>query len=184
MEVSELIKGDQVYLRAIEESDTELCYRWINDPEVTRYLLAGAWPISRLAEQGWIERAARGENPNDRALAICLVDGDRHIGNLGLHRIDWVSRTAHLGILIGEPDCWGKGYGSDAIRAALGFAFGRLNLRKICLTVFDFNSRARRAYEKCGFALEGCLRSQHYKDGHYVDELVMAAFAPGAEPED
>jgi len=177
-----MIHGDRVYLRAIETTDTEACYRWLNDREVTQYLLTGKWPMSMLAEQGWIERQARGENPSDRSMAICLKDSGRHIGNLGLHRIDWLSRTCILGILIGEKDCWSQGYGTDAIRTALGFAFDRLNLRKVSLSVLDFNKRGIRCYEKCGFVREGNQRAQHFKDGRYVDEIMMAVFAPGQEP--
>jgi RimJ/RimL family protein N-acetyltransferase len=177
-----MVYGDRIYLRAIEQSDIEPCYRWMNDREVTQYILAGKWPLSRLAEQAWVDRAARGENPNDRALAICLRDGGRHIGNTGLHRIDWHSRTAVLGILIGEKDCWGQGYGTDAVRTLVRYAFEDLNLRKVSLSVLAHNGRAVRCYEKCGFVREGCRRAQYYKDGRYVDDIEMAVFAPGCEP--
>lgn len=134
----------------------------------------------RAIEQSDIEACHRWMN--DRVLAICLQDGGRLIGNTGLHRIDWHSRTAVLGILIGEKDCWSQGYGTDAVRTLVRYAFGDLNPRKVSLSVLAFNERAVRCYEKCGFIREGYRRAQYYKGGRYVDDIEMAIFAPGCEP--
>jgi len=177
-----VIKGDRIYLRAVEMTDLEACVRWMNDPEVTRYLATGLFPISRLAEHAWLERASRGDSPTDRHFAICLIDGDRHIGNAGLHHIDRTNRIAELGIMIGEKDCWSQGLGTDVIRTLTDFAFSQANFRRIYLRVFSHNPRAIRCYEKAGFAHEGRLRAQMFKDGRYVDEILMGTFAPGEAP--
>lgn len=179
-----MIKGDRIYLRAVETTDLDACLRWINDPEVTRYLMVGTFPISRLAEQGWVERAARGESPRDRHFAICLIDGDRHIGNAGLHGIDWPNRVAELGIMIGEKDCWSQGLGTDVMRTLVDFSFQQINLRRLFLRVYGHNHRAIRCYEKAGFQHEGRLRAHTFKEGRYVDDLFMGIFAPGEAPED
>jgi RimJ/RimL family protein N-acetyltransferase len=175
-----MIAGERIYLRALDLEDVEPCYRWINDPEVTKYMLTSPWPISRLAEREWVERAARGSGAGDveRQLAICLRDNDRYIGNCGLHQISWRSGTADFGIMIGDKECWNQGYGQDAVRAVLRHAFRELGLRKVTLSVLAPHARAIRCYEQCGFILEGTLRRQHLIDGTYVDELRMAAFAP------
>lgn len=173
-----MIKGERIYLRAMETTDLDACIRWINDPEVTQYLAVGVFPISRLSEQAWLERAVRGESPADRHFAICTIDGDRHIGNAGLHAIDWISRRAELGIMIGEKDCWSQGYGSDAIKTLTRFAFNQANLRRVFLRVFSHNPRAIRCYEKCGFVTEGRLPAHHWINGQYVDDVVMGLFAP------
>ena len=178
-----MILGERVYLRAVELTDLDSCVRWMNDAEVTGFLATGVFPISRLAEQGWLERAARAESPTNRNFAVCLIDGDRHIGNAGLHSIDWLSGVAELGIMIGEKDCWNQGYGTDVVRTLTTFAFRQAHLRKVFLRVFSHNQRAIRCYEKCGFRHEGRLSAQVFKDGRYVDEILMGLFAPGREPD-
>jgi RimJ/RimL family protein N-acetyltransferase len=79
-----------------------------------------------------------------------------------------------LGIIIGDKGHWGRGYGSDAIGALLRWAFDNLNLNRIHLTVWSYNTRAIRCYEKCGFRHEGIMRQARYYDGQYHDEWVMA----------
>ncbi len=173
-----MIKGERIYLRAMETTDLDACVRWVNDPEVTQYLGVGVWPYSRLAEQAWLERVTRGESQTDRHFAICLADSGRHIGNAGLHAIDWISRRAELGILIGEKDCWSQGYGTDTVKTLTRFAFHQVNLRKVMLHVFSHNPRAIRCYEKCGFQEEGRLRKHHFTNGVYVDQIAMGLFGP------
>ncbi len=82
-------------------------------------------------------------------------------------------RRAELGIVIGEKAYWGQGYGSDAIRTLLRFAFEEMNLHRVYLRVYEDNARGIRAYEKCGFCIEGRLREANYRKGRYHDELIM-----------
>ena len=97
-----------------------------------------------------------------------------HIGNIGLHEIDYKDGKATLGIMIGEKGCWDQGYGTDAVRALLRFAFQELNLHRVSLEVFDFNERAIRCYEKCGFRKEGVLRESVFRSGRYQNEILMS----------
>jgi RimJ/RimL family protein N-acetyltransferase len=97
-----------------------------------------------------------------------------HVGNLGLHRIDWKNRSAVFGIVLGEKSHWNKGFGTKAARTILRFAFTELNLHRVELEVFAFNPRAQRCYEKAGFTREGTRREAIFRDGHYHDEHVMS----------
>ena len=96
-----------------------------------------------------------------------------HIGNIGLHDLDWKNRNAQLGVVIGEKAYWGLGYGTDAIKALLRFAFDEMNLHRVQLRVFEFNERAIRCYRRCGFREEGRLRQELYRGGAYHDVLLM-----------
>jgi RimJ/RimL family protein N-acetyltransferase len=107
-------------------------------------------------------------------LVICLTADDRAIGTVGLDTIDQANGTAEFGIAIGEKDEWGKGYGTDALRAICDFGFGQLRLERIGLEVYADNTRGRRAYEKGGFVLEGTLRRAHYARGEHHDVHVMS----------
>lgn len=172
-----LIEGSRIYLRALEPGDEDACFRWVNDQEVVRYMNF-VWPTSRLAERQWVENRSTGPDDRERVLAICLKEDGRLIGSCGLGQIEWRHGTAVLGIMVGEKDCWDKGYGEEAVRLMLRFAFLTLGLRKIRLSVFAPNQRAFRCYEKCGFVVEGVLHRQHLIDGEFVDEILMAAFRP------
>ncbi len=99
-----------------------------------------------------------------------------------MHNIDWKNRSAELlGIFTGEKEYWGQGYGSDAINALLRFAFREMNLHRIYLHVHDYNERAIRCYEKCGFQLEGRQREALFRDGRYHDVLLMSILREGFE---
>ncbi|MCD6507633.1 GNAT family N-acetyltransferase [Candidatus Poribacteria bacterium] len=165
-----MLVGEKVRLRALERTDIPRLVKWLNDPEVKRYLRM-YWPMSQAEEEIWFERQL--SNPNARIFAIEAEDGT-HIGNISLDEIDWKNRKAIMGIIIGERDYWDQGYGSDAVKTLLSFAFHELNLNRIELSVYDFNPRAIRCYEKCGFVIEGRLRQSIFRNGRYHDELKMA----------
>ena len=167
------IQGRKVRLRAIERSDIPAFVRWFNDPEITQYIKM-FMPMSLAQEERWF--GAHLDLADSHILGIETPDG-RLIGNLGLHDINWKDRKAVLGIVIGEKDCWGQGYGTDAIKTMLSFAFAQMNLHRISLTVFEYNARALRCYEKCGFKAEGRLRRAHFHDGRYYDELIMGVLS-------
>ena len=162
------IQGQRTRLRAIERDDLPRFVRWFNDPE-TRGYLAMRYPLSLVEEEQWLEKLA---TRDDYVFAIEAEDGT-HIGNIGLHDIQAENRCAVLGIIIGEKDHWDRGYGTDAIRAVLQWAFDYVNLHRVMLRVHEHNPRAIRCYEKCGFQHEGRLRESCFRGGQYYDELIM-----------
>lgn len=170
-----MIYGERIRLRAIDHVDLELFVRWLSDPEVTAGL-ARYLPMGMQEEEKWYSKLM--ERPADeRPLTIdARQEGGSWlpIGNLGLFNIDWRSRSAELGIMIGEKTYWDKGYGSEALGVLLGHAFDTLNLNRVYLRVFEYNKRAVRAYEKMGFVLEGRMRQAEYHAGKYVDVLFMS----------
>jgi len=168
-----MIHGERVRLRAIEREDIPRFLKWLNDPGVRHYL-SMYLPLSRAQEEEWFERHLSDEG--SRVFAIETAEGE-HIGNIGLHDINWKDSSADLGIFIGERGSWGQGYGTDAVRTLLGLAFQEMGLHRISLRVFDFNQRAIRCYQKCGFRQEGCLREAHFTEGRYHDVLLMGILA-------
>jgi diamine N-acetyltransferase len=171
-----MILGQRVRLRAIEREDLPTFVRWFNDPEVLHYLLM-YMPMSLAEEEKWFEEQL--QKQDGRIFAIEAIDGDQsvHIGNTGIHNVDWKNRTAEVGIAIGEKDYWGQGYGTDALKTLLRFAFQEMNLHRVQLRVHDYNARAIRCYEKCGFQHEGRQRQALFRDGEYHDVLLMSVLA-------
>jgi [ribosomal protein S5]-alanine N-acetyltransferase len=99
---------------------------------------------------------------------------DRAVGGTGFHQIDWRSRHASFGVAIGDSENWGKGYGTDATRLMVHYAFATLNLNRVWLLVLEYNERGIRCYEKVGFRKEGLLRQEHFREGRYWDTYLMA----------
>ncbi|OHB62940.1 MAG: hypothetical protein A2Y76_11580 [Planctomycetes bacterium RBG_13_60_9] len=128
--------------------------------------------VSHAAEEQWIRRKTAYSQTEIR-LAICLKQGDQHIGNIHLTNIDWVSRHACVGIFIGEAKHWSNGYGQQAMRVLLRHAFHDLGLHRAYLTVLEDNHRAIQVYEKCGFVVEGRLRKHDFKQGRFKDLIFM-----------
>jgi RimJ/RimL family protein N-acetyltransferase len=163
--------GERLYLRSLDEADLDRCLRWINDPDLLPFLMRRT-PMNRSSEREWL--LGQGQSETTFSLAIVLKDGDRHIGNAGLHGIHPFNRNAEFGILIGEADAREQGYGTEATRLLVDHGFRELGLHRIQLHVYAFNARARRAYEKAGFRAEGTKREAYYRNGRFHDVIVMS----------
>jgi len=162
--------GEKIYLRGLERKDLDGNYfQWLNDYEVTKYLRSGTFPNSMEALESYFNRVST--SPNDVFFAIIEKGTERHIGNLRVSDIDWLRRTASIGRMIGEKDCWGKGYGLEALKLAVDHCFKRLNLHKVIIWTAELNIAPQKNYEKLGFVFEGRLRQEIYVDGKYYDRL-------------
>ena len=168
------LSGERVYLRPNEPADADNYVRWLND-EAVRQWVTFHLPMTEKAEREFLDTVAT--KPDRVAFALVLKAGNRHIGAVGLNELRWKDRAAVLGIVIGEKDCWGQGYGTEATRLLLRYAFTTLNLNRVELGVFAFNERAVRTYEKCGFVREGVRRQWAFINGRYTDELVYSVLA-------
>jgi RimJ/RimL family protein N-acetyltransferase len=168
-----LIRGERTFLRPAERSDIPLFVEWINDAETSSFLSTRV-PLSIPLEEGWFERMLAAQGKDRYFFVICLFESDQPIGTIGLFDLDHLNGSAGMGIFIGEKSLWGHGYGTDAHNALLDFAFGELRLERVWLDVYDFNPRAQRSYEKCGFRLEGTKRHGVFKHGRYVDVRLMS----------
>jgi len=168
-----LFTGTLVSLKAYDPATAaEAIARWELDTEYNRLEDSGpAFPpmAARLRER--IERyEPRGSS---FAFTIHTLADDRLIGIIDLDVTHWVNGDAYVGIGIGERDLWGKGYGTDAMRVMLRYAFRELNLHRVTLTVFEYNPRAIRSYEKAGFVVEGRLRGWINREGRRWDMIHM-----------
>jgi RimJ/RimL family protein N-acetyltransferase len=180
-----LIAHGAVYLRPGERRDVPLFVRWYTDARTTRTLLLTS-PLGEALEERWFEGMLETHGTNRFFFVICRQADDRPVGTIDLHEVNLRNGSASLGIAIGDPDDTGEGYGTAALRALVGFGFGQLRLERIELDVYDFNERARRVYERVGFALEGTLRRALYRDGAFHDVHRMAIlrdeWSPAGEP--
>jgi len=166
------IEGSKVLLRPLEKKDINMKYlSWINDAEVTRCTEIGNFPTTLMGLRTFYSGVSKSKN--DVMLAIVDKKKDLHIGNIKLGGISWIHRFADLGIIIGEKKYWGRGYGSEACRLLLKYAFECLNLNKVTLGVYGTHEAAIEAYKKAGFKTEGRLTGMMRLKNKYVDKVIM-----------
>ncbi|OGP16189.1 MAG: hypothetical protein A2V21_311585 [Deltaproteobacteria bacterium GWC2_55_46] len=172
-----------IYLRPPREEDLEGdWYGWLNDMAVTRFQNKGIFPNTREKQREYYNFVMGSKN--DVVFAIVEKEGDRHIGSVGLHKIDWVHRSAELGIVIGERGSWGKGYGKAAWGLITGYGFNVLNLHRIYAIVMEGNLGSVRCAEENGFRKEGEIRDFFYKNGAYHRVLYFNAIREDFERKD
>ncbi len=167
-----MYRGEKVELAAVQREYLPKYVEWLNDWEVTQFLMPGIpMPFNLDDETAWYEN--RHKKEGNYLFAILTLAERKLIGNCGLHNVDLKNRSSIFGIMIGEKDYWNKGYGTDATRTLLRFAFSELGLNRVELEVYDFNPRAIRAYEKAGFRRDGVHRQGLYRNGKFHDEIIM-----------
>ena len=169
------IAGHLVALRRPIQSDLPSVVRWYRDPEIarlTRYQ-------TRQMSQAEVERffQVRMLAPDALAYSIVELPRNRLIGFTTFSALDGDNGSVLFHITIGERDAWGRGLGTEATQLMLFHAFERLGLHRVGLTVFSYNQRAIRAYEKAGFRVEGRLREAIQREGVYFDEVQMGILA-------
>jgi RimJ/RimL family protein N-acetyltransferase len=177
-QASAAIEGHRVRLRPVVESDYPLIHRWMNHPEVWHYMdYEGPVSLADVAEDA--------ERSRDEGHPFTILAGDRPVGRIGLNQFRRRDRICSLYMYIGEPAYWGKGYAQDAVMTLLGYAFDRWDLHQVELWALADNNRALGVYRRCGFVEEATLRERSWKDGAWVDRVVMSvnreAFAPLVE---
>ena len=165
-----MITGQTISLRPLERRHLVETRAWANDPELAR-LLDRARPISDVEHEQWFAKLH--EQADCVYFAIETNADRRHIGNVWLWDIDARHRKAELRIMIGETTHLGHGTGAEAISLMCAYAFERLNLHKVYAYVLATNLRARHAFEKAGFVLEGTLREDRWAGESYTDVYLL-----------
>lgn len=166
------LEGRLVTLRPLEVSDSKRIVSMINREELKEFLML-VFPITEYLEEEWIKRNAVSHN----SIVFGLECESALVGTAGLTGIDWVNRSAEYGIGIYDPKFWNRGIGTEATSLVLKYAFEYLNLNRVWLRVLEYNRRAIRVYEKCGFIQEGRERQGRYYRGHYWDLVRMSILA-------
>ncbi len=146
--------------------------RWYADPEIARLARYQEAPMRPEEIDRFFE--ARVVGTEALAMAIHEAATDRLVGTCAFSQLDADNGSALYHITIGEKDVWGRGYGTEATQLMVDHAFGTLGLHRVALYVFEFNERAVRAYQRCGFVIEGRSRESIWRDGRWWDELGMS----------
>ena len=173
--MNDIYKGELVRLSAIDADELGKAFsKWDRDSEFVRYLNSGiARTVSHKKEKEWIEKDLQEQSISEHFFSIRGLADDRLLGIIDLYVANWPARDTFVGIGIGDREFWGKGYGTDAMKVILRYAFTEINMNRVSLTVFEYNPRAIRSYEKVGFLHEGRVRGLLNKEGKRWDMLLM-----------
>lgn len=166
-----LFNGKLVNLKPVDkETMSKAFVTWQRDTEFSR--MADDEPanlFSQQADQRWLEKYW-----DDMIMfAIHSAADDKLIGSIELMEFKRVSGDAWVGIGVGEKEYWGKGYGTEAMQMMLRYGFEELNLHRVSLSVFEYNLRGIKSYEKAGFQEEGRIRQYMIREGKTWDLIFM-----------
>lgn len=184
-----VLQGPRVLLRPFKESDiTEEYLSWLNDPEVARYLDTGGSVATKESVQPYLRKFQH--SAEFLMLAIIERRAGRHIGNITVNWIHPIHRTAYVGIMVGRKECWGQGYGAEALQRVLEYLFCQRHLLKVNAVCVVDNARSLRLFKKLGFRVEATLRMRLSVDGVARDKVRLSLFRdepartamPGSEP--
>ena len=164
------IKGKKVCLRAVEKNDCDFIAGMFNDPELENLVIGWAFPLSRFAQEKWLE-SHYGDQSNFRF--IIEDEAGTPVGVATLTGIDWKNRRATQGIKIAKTENRRKGIGTDTLMAVMRYAFDELQLNRLDSSWFTDNLASKNMYMKCGWKEEGIKKKCIFKNGNYRD-LVLS----------
>lgn len=168
------IYGDRIMLREYQKEDIDNIRKWCNNPIITQKLSdIFLYPHTLKQSENFLQMMLESGSSSTKGFVIAEKETGKYIGQIDLINIDWKNRTSLLGIVIGEEDNQGKGYGQEAIKVLQKFVFEELNLHKLELEVHEYNEKAYKCYKKCGFVEEGRKRENFYINGKYTDTIFM-----------
>jgi RimJ/RimL family protein N-acetyltransferase len=167
MALSRLFYGPRIRLTSPVIGDGRIMAEWYQDSDFSRHLDAlPAYPKTETEINRWLDEVSSAKN--DFLFIIRPLDSSQTMGFVHLGEILWSHRVAWLAIGV-SSEYQGQSYGHEALTLALQFAFDEINLHRVQLTVFDYNTPAIRLYEKLGFKREGVFREFMQRDGHRHD---------------
>lgn len=174
-----MLEGKNVTLRPIDRKDTDKIIYWRNQSFVRERFIYQE-PFTKESHEKWLKQMVNtGRVQQFIICSKCSENEQRKIlpiGSIYLKDIDLRNGKAEFGIFIGEKKSLGKGYGTEAAKILLNYAFQDLKLHKVMLRVFASNKRALKCYKKVGFEEEGYFKDEVKIQNKYQDIVYMAAF--------
>lgn len=163
--------GKKVTLRAVEAEDLEMLRELTNSPDFEKMIVGWSFPVSKKDQEEWF---AKIDNGLSRLRYTIETEEDGAVGMIGLRDIDWKNGTAYgLGMRIAKKEIRTRGLATDAWMTLMRYAFMELRLNRINGSALAYNKASLRVCEKVGFKQEGIKRQSVYKNGEFVDEIMM-----------
>lgn len=172
------IFGEKIYFKEFTEDNLydERYHKWLRDISVVRGIMRVEYlkPMQFSEIENYVKRLW--SSNQDCLFAMYFKENNEFIGTLKIGAIDWQSKAADIGILIGNKDYWGKGICKDAVPTLCDYAFKYLNMRKLIGGALVTNVAMCKCFEHTGFKKEGTLRKQNFFEGEYIDLILYGIF--------
>jgi RimJ/RimL family protein N-acetyltransferase len=166
-----MVIGNKVVLRAVEKEDLTRFFKWSDDYEFKRYY---NFTIDFGNYDEAVDNFYKGRSLQNTAEFSILDKSNKIlIGRCMLTDIDLINKKSMCMMYIDDRNCRDSGYGTEAMRLLMKFAFEDLGLNRLGAWVFDFNKYAIRCFKNCGMKVEGIMREGIYRDGKYQDVYFM-----------
>lgn len=164
-------RGDVAELRRHQPSDRDAFIRWYQDPDIAVLLRHDLRPLTTIQARGYFDSVVLPASSAGTAWAIHDRATGTLVGTTAITQVDRNAGSCLFRIVIGEPDFWDRGIGTDATRLVIEEVFGPLDLSTLRLEVFEHNPRARHVYERLGFVETG--RTVEWAREHRLDVIAM-----------
>ncbi|QJX49231.1 GNAT family N-acetyltransferase [Hymenobacter taeanensis] len=165
------IFGKHVLIRAIEEHDLPALHKWANDPDIWNMLAGWHFPSNFEYQKKWFDNLMN--NQSSQRFAID-VPGLGLIGTANIVDIDWKNRRGYHGIMLGDNDVRGKGYGFDTIMTIMRYAFEELYFERLDTDIIEYNKASINIYtQKCGWKIEGVRRRWYFRRNRFWDNMLV-----------
>lgn len=168
-----IIEGERIVIRAIEKEDNAVLLSMINDPDIERMIGGASWPVSKIEQEHWFEQQINKGSDVRRGI-IALKSNNQAIGTVILSDIDNKNGVAEIHIKIVGKGYQGMGYGTEAIKTTVQYAFKEMRLNCIYALVLTNNEPSIKLFEKCGFSKEGLLKARVFKGGQFWDQYSFS----------
>lgn len=166
------LSGDRIYLRRLTPEDvTQRYIDWLNDPAINRYLETRFCEQDRKKVLSFVKEKTTSRF--EYLFGIFLHNENRHIGNIKIGPVNQYHRFAPISLFIGDKESWGKGFATEAIDLVVRFSFEELKLKKLEAGCYKENIGSRRAFEKCGFSVEGILKNRREVEGKRSSDILL-----------
>ena len=169
-----MIIGERIYLRAFEPDDYRLINKWRNDPEINKYLGGNTFLVSSEREKKSIENKIF-DDTKDIYFAICDIQSKKLIGYSSINNIDYRNLKAEWGgILIGDKEFLGKGFGKESAALMLRFLFDQYPINKCYAYCLEEHPITKKLFSSLGFKQDGILRKDIFKNGEFKNLLLFS----------
>lgn len=167
------LETERLILRQIDSKDVDQLYKLLSDEEVARfdyfYPVTSTNQVLKFIERYDAER----EEGEEVTWGIVLKENNKLIGTCCLGSFDEGAKRSELGYAIVRSE-WGKGYGTEAVRAMVQFGFDKIELNRIEATITPGNDASVKVLEKLNFVQEGIVRERDLIKGKLEDGIIMA----------
>ncbi|MEI7489098.1 MAG: GNAT family protein [Chryseobacterium sp.] len=163
-------------LRPLKIDDAVISVNWRNDSEIRYNIMGCRFPVSEITEYEWVENTIKTQGDKRLVFAIEDIKDNELVGYVYLDKIDWISGTAWVGVLLGKQAKHRQGIGKSAVTQIINKAKKDFNLHKILAEIIDFNDISLAFFQSLDFNNEATLKRHIYLDGNYHDIHIVSKF--------